>query len=275
MSLIALMTDFGSTDPYVGIIKAVMLGIAPDVTLIDLTHAVQPQNIRQAAFLLRASYHYFPVGTVFLVVVDPGVGTARRAIGVEADGYRFVAPDNGVLSGVLVASTSASVVELTAPTYRLARASSTFHGRDIFAPAAAHLAAGVPLKAFGAQVHNPVMLPLPEPTVTPGSIAGSIIHVDHFGNLITTLGEFQWNSPTQLTVAPPAGDAVLLPSDRVTVVAGGHTLRGIRHTYGEAGRGELLALIGSSGYLEISVNHGSAADALKMAIGDRVEIRLS
>src|SRR5664279_4495717 len=159
--LIVLLTDFGTTDSYVGVMKGVMLGIAPDAQFVDLTHAIEPQNIRQAAFTLLNSYRFFPAGTIFLVVVDPGVGSERKPIAVcaggsFAEGYTFVAPDNGVLSYVLHELGDAQAVELDNPAYHLAGISYTFHGRDIFAPAVAHLAAGIALDQLGSPLDQPV-----------------------------------------------------------------------------------------------------------------------
>ncbi|MEP7294036.1 MAG: SAM-dependent chlorinase/fluorinase, partial [Chloroflexota bacterium] len=189
IKLIALLTDFGTTDTYVGVMKGVMLGIAPDIQLVDLTHAIQPQNIRQAAFLLLNSYRFFPPETVFLVVVDPGVGSSRRALAVRAGQYTFVAPDNGVLSYVLDELSECQTVELTNPDYQLSGASNTFHGRDIFAPAAAHLAAGVPLDTLGAPVDPPVILPDPSLVVAGKHVIGEVLHIDHFGSAVTSIGQ--------------------------------------------------------------------------------------
>ncbi len=273
--LIALLTDFGTTDAYVGVMKGVMLGICPDAALVDLSHDVQPQNLKQAAFLLLNNYRFFPPGTVFLVVVDPGVGTSRKAIAVRAGGYSFVAPDNGVLSYALREFGSVQAVEISNPAYQLARSSATFHGRDIFAPAAAHLAAGAALESFGSPVDPLVALPAPRLQVEGSRITGEVLHVDHFGSLVTGIGVLAWNA-NQLTLTPRFGDAPSLSfaGDRASVVIGAQRLSPIRHTYGEVGRGEALALVGSSGFLELSVNSASFRSLNVAQIGSPVEVQI-
>jgi S-adenosylmethionine hydrolase len=270
---IALLTDFGTVDPYVGVMKGVMLGIAPDAALVDLTHAVQPQKIKQAAFLLLNSYRYFPSGTVFLVVVDPGVGSARKPIAVQAGDYSFVAPDNGVLSYVLRESGGFQAFVLESEAFRLSGTSNTFHGRDIFAPAAAHLAAGVALEKFGAQVEQPVMLPEPLLALEAGGITGEVLHIDHFGTAVTSIGLLQ-REENQLTLYPRFGAAEPLPfaADGAIAIIGNQCLTGIRRTYAEVGQGEQLALVGSSGYLELSINGGNFAERFGVKLGDTVEL---
>ncbi len=189
---IALLTDFGLTDAYVGTMKGVMLSICPAARLIDLTHAVEPQNIRQAAYLLLTAYRYFPPQTVFLVVVDPGVGTARQPIAVETDHGFYVAPDNGVLSYVLSQVQIRQQVILQNPAYQLPAASQTFHGRDIFSPAAAHLANGVPITDLGPAVARIERLPDPLLKISAEQVCGEVLHIDHFGNVITSIGRLIW-----------------------------------------------------------------------------------
>lgn len=275
--LVALLTDFGITDTYVGVMKGVMLNIAPGAQLIDLTHAVQPQSVKQAAFLLLNSYRYFPRGTVFLVVVDPGVGSERRALAVRAGDYTFVAPDNGVLSGVLRELGAARAVELRDPAYRLSATSVTFHGRDIFAPAAAHLAAGVAIEQLGSPVEHPVELPAPLLTVEPARITGEVLHVDHFGTAVTSIGLLRWIAGDQLALQPrfgAGGDAFHFPAAQAAVSAADQTLIGIARTYTDVPPGESLALVGSSGYLELSVNQGSFARRFGVQVGDAVEVAI-
>jgi S-adenosylmethionine hydrolase len=275
--MIGLLTDFGTVDAYVGVMKGVILGISPYVQVVDITHAIQPQNVRQAAFTLMNAYRYFPAGTIFVVVVDPGVGSERRPIGAIAGDYSFVAPDNGVLSYTLAEIGNYRAVALTNPEYQLAVLSHTFHGRDIFAPAAAHLAAGVPLETFGDPVDDLIFLPSPMLRVEGKQIEGEVVHVDHFGNIVTSIGQMRWVMPERLTLTPrfgESGGAVPVPSAETSVLAGGQTITGIHHAYSEVARGQLLAMIGSNGYLEIAVNQGNAASWLDVSIGDGVTVRI-
>ncbi|MBE2270708.1 MAG: SAM-dependent chlorinase/fluorinase [Anaerolinea sp.] len=274
--MIALITDFGSTDIYVGVMKGVILSIYPNARLIDISHDIQPQNVREGAFALLNSYRYFPEGTLFLTVVDPGVGSSRKPVAVQAGRYTFVAPDNGVLSYVLYEIRDAFAVELNNPTYQMAAVSSTFHGRDIFAPAAAHLAKGVALRAMGTPLLNPVTLPEPALTVNAKKITGEVIHVDHFGNIMTSIGYLRWVAPERLTLNKRFGEYASLPvpTSGTTIQIGSTTLTGIQSTFAEVPRGELLALVESNGYLEIAVNQGNAAARLEVSIGDPVEMQI-
>jgi len=274
--VIALLTDFGTTDIYVGVMKGVILSIDPQAQIIDITHDIQPQNVRQAAFALLNSYRYFPEGTLFLTIVDPDVGTDRKPIVVQAGKYTFVAPDNGVLSYVLYEIRDAFAIELNNPTYQLATVSSTFHGRDIFAPAAAHLAKGVALRAMGTPMLYPVTLPEPTLSVSPKKITGEVMHIDHFGNLITSIGYLRWVAPERLTLNKRFGEFATAPVPATTAIVGvgDSVITGIRRTFGEAGRGDVLALVESNGYLEIAVNQGSAAARLDVSIGDRIELQI-
>src|SRR5581483_9829550 len=217
--LITLLTDFGSRDAYAGIMKGVIAGIAPAARVVDLTHEVPPQDVRAGAWLLRTAFRHFPPGTVHVAVVDPGVGTARRGIAAGAGGWRFVAPDNGVLSWALDICGDARVVELREPRWFRADVSHTFHGRDVFAPVAA-----------------PVRIPFPTPDVRERAIVAEVVHVDRFGNCVTALDRATFD-------AWAAGDEA-----RVEVAA--RTLA-LRSTYGEGAAGEALALFESNGYLEV------------------------
>jgi hypothetical protein len=190
---IALLTDFGISDIYVGVMKAVMRTICPTAQFIDITHSIQPQNVAQGAFALYNAYQFFPIGTIFLVVVDPGVGSQRRAIVAQYNGYKFVAPDNGVLSYVLNDSRQ-EIVELTNSAYRLKQTSATFHGRDIFAPAAAHLAAGKALLELGAPPDDMIRLPSPRMEIYGSRVTGEVLHIDHFGNIVTSIGTLTWEN---------------------------------------------------------------------------------
>jgi S-adenosylmethionine hydrolase len=274
--VIALLTDFGTTDIYVGVMKGVILSIDPQAQIIDITHNIQPQNVRQGAFALLNSYRHFPDGTVFAVVVDPDVGTDRKPVAVQAGRYTFVAPDNGVLSYVLYEIRDAFAVELNNPSYQLASVSSTFHGRDVFAPAAAHLNKGIALRAMGTPLLYPVTLPEPVLNISPKKVTGEVMHIDHFGNVSTSIGYLRWVAPERLTLNKRFGDFATVPVPAATteVVIGATTIAGIRRTFGEVERGDLLALVESSGFLEIAVNQGSAAARLEVSIGDRVELQI-
>ena len=274
--IIALLTDFGTTDTYVGVMKGVMLGIAPSVRFVDLTHAIQPQNVRQGAFALLNNYRFFPAETIFLVVVDPGVGSTRIPIAVHAGDYHFVAPDNGVLSYVLREIGNMQAVHLDNPTYHLSGVSNTFHGRDVFAPAAAHLAASVRLEDLGRSLNQLVTIPEPSLRVEGKRILGEVLHIDHFGNVVTSIGLLRWVAPQRLTLNPRFGgtSSLPIPADNVIVTTGKQTVRGIEHTYGEVARGDALAIVGSSGYLELSVNQGSFAARVDLHIGDPVEMQI-
>lgn len=274
--LIALLTDFGLSDAYVGTMKGVILALCPAARLVDLTHDVQPQNVRQAAYLLATAYAYFPADTIFLVVVDPGVGTARAPLAVEMGQGRYVAPDNGVLSYVLAEVGGGRAYALENPAYRLAETSQTFHGRDLFAPAAAHLAAGVPISALGPALASLVTLPAPRLEMAPARIDGEVLYSDHFGNLITSIGRLAWDGPETLRFAPRFGarDGApeVLCAAACQVWVGGRAIGPIRPTYGAVPPGALTALIGSAGQLEIGVNQGHAASVLGAASGDPVTL---
>jgi S-adenosylmethionine hydrolase len=272
---IALLTDFGTTDAYVGVMKAVMLGICPEARLIDITHAIPPQNVFLGAFTLLNCYRHFPPGTVFLVVVDPGVGSSRRPIAARAGGYTFVGPDNGLLSFALGELETPQVVELTNPAYQRAPVSYTFHGRDIFAPAAAHLAAGVPLEHFGPLVARISQQMAPALRFMGNEILGEVLAVDQFGNVTTSIGQFDWLDSDRLQLSPRFGwerNQREFTAASMIIRAGSQTLTGVKHTYAESKRGEQLVLIGSDGYLEIAANQGSAADLLNLAPGAPVSI---
>jgi S-adenosylmethionine hydrolase len=260
MRIIALTTDFGLEDAYVGVLKGVILGINPAASIVDLCHAVPPQDVRAAAFLLHTAWPYFPPGTIHVVVVDPGVGSQRRAIAVDVGAATFVASDNGVLSYVLAEAEEqrAQAVHLTNRRYWLPEISATFHGRDIFAPVAAHLSLGVPLAALGEPLPfgELVTFPLPRPErQSNGAWVGHVVHVDHFGNLVTDLEPEVIGDP-----------------QAVVIEVGGQRIVGVRHTYTEGKPGEPMALIGSSGRLEIAMPGGHAARWLKAQPGDRVRV---
>jgi S-adenosylmethionine hydrolase len=270
-AVITFTTDFGQKDGYVAAMKGVVLDINPEAVLIDICHAINPQDISQAAFILSTVHEYFPKRTIHLVVVDPGVGTERRAIILRTPYADFVAPDNGVLSYIirnyaskqtdsgrhrLERGGNMEAINITKPEYWRSPVSATFHGRDIFAPVAARLSLGRQPSDFGEPVDSLVVLPAAGPErLTDGTLAGHILHIDNFGNLITDIKSSDL----------PKGDLEL------AVEIGGQLIKGISRTYG-AGRG-LLALIGSSGYLEIALPDGNASSFLNASTGDKVLIK--
>lgn len=272
--IIALLTDFGQSDAYVGTMKGVILSICPAARLVDLTHTISPQNVRQAAYVLLTAYRYFPAHTVFLVVVDPGVGTDRAPVAVQTSQGLYVAPDNGVLSYVLRHLTPYQAVTLHNPAYHLPEVSRTFHGRDIFSPAAAHLANGVPISELGPAA--PILHQLPDPVlqIASGQARGEILHIDHFGNLISSIGHLAWTDSGRLVLDPQFGSdhPALPPLDPqiCRISLGGQTIHAIHRTYGAVPPDTLTALVGSSGQLEIGVNQGSAAHMLDLSPGDPI-----
>jgi S-adenosylmethionine hydrolase len=278
MRVITLTTDFGDEDGYVGTMKGVILSIAPDVRLVDLSHHIPPQDIRRAAFVVAEAAPYFPPGTIHVAVVDPGVGSGRRALIVETERALFVGPDNGLFSFILDNHPEACCYAIEEPAYRLPQVSYTFHGRDIFAPAAAHLARGVPPAAFGPPVTDPVRLPPPRLDLEEERIVGEILHADRFGNLVTSIGRLQWQGAA-LVLQPAFGPLarrfpVLFRAGEARVEVGDRVLSGILHTFAEAKPGELIAYPGSSGFLEIGLVNGCAAAALEARRGDPVVVRV-
>ena len=256
--IIALTTDFGDRDSYVAQMKGVILGINPDVQLVDVTHAIGKQDVLRAALVLAQSVAAFPPGTIHLVVVDPGVGTDRRMVGVEMGGWRFVAPDNGVLSMVARQYEPSRSVELNNAAFFRQPISNTFHGRDMMGPVAAHWSLGTDLAEFGDTLESSlVQIPVPKASPISNGIQGEVILEDSFGNLITNI------DVAQLSVND---------RERVTVEVGPHVIQGIRHSYGDVAVGTLLALVSSSNRLEIAVNSGSAASVLKATVGSPVRV---
>ncbi len=256
--LITLTTDFGSRDPFVGIMKGVILSICPSARLVDLTHEVTPQDVLGGRLALESAAPFFPDGTVHLAVVDPGVGSARRAIAVRSGRHHLVGPDNGLL-GFALEAPGRVVVALTATEYRLPEVGATFHGRDIFAPAAAYLAAGVPLERLGPVVVDPVRLELPGCRLEGGDLIGEVLDADRFGNLITSIAS------SRLSELP--GRAA--PAVEVE----GRPVGGIVGSYAEGGEGKPAAIVGSTGRLEIFVKSGSARRLLNAGRGARVRVR--
>jgi len=271
-NLVALLTDFGIDDIYVGVMKGVMHNIYPEIQLVDVTHAIRPQSVRGGAIALKNSYQYFPKGTVFLVVVDPGVGSARRPIIVKTEAYTFVAPDNGVLSYALDGQGPFHAFELGNKQYQLEQVSHTFHGRDVFAPAAAYAARGdVSSADFGRSLQDIFMLPEPQVHIADEQITGEVIHIDRFGNIITSIHELRWVGDGRLVLSHPEGK-VRMMADNISVTLHGHTIQGIVKAYHELPRGSLLSQVDSNGYLEVAINQGNATKRLDAVIGDIVEL---
>lgn len=256
--VIALLTDFGTRDHYAGAMKGVALTICPDATLVDITHDIPAHDVLTGALELAASFKYFPTGTIFLAVVDPGVGSARRGMAAEAGGYRFVAPDNGVLTLALKEVPPKKVVELTERKYARPTVSRTFEGRDRFAPAAAWLAKGIELGALGRPLPSWLQLDVPQPVAEDRRLAGEVLRVDRFGNLVT-------NIDRMLFERFAAGGAIDITVNR-------HPIERLVATYAEVAPGAVCALFGSSGHLEVAANGGSAAERLGVGRGARVTI---
>ena len=256
--IITLTTDFGLRDPFVGIMKGVILSICPTAHLVDLTHELEPQDVRGASLALEAALPFFPDGTVHLAVVDPGVGSGRQALAIRAGGRYLVGPDNGVLTPGLRGDRWRAVA-LGAPEYRLADVSRTFHGRDVFAPAAAYLAAGVPLERLGAVAAAPVLKPIPGSRLEGDVLIGEVLAVDRFGNLLTSVEGAR--------LAALAGDG---PG---AVEVSGRPVAGLVDAYADGGDGRPAAIIGSTGRVEIFVRSGSAGPALGVGRGAPVRIR--
>lgn len=259
MKIITLLTDFGTRDGYTGVMRGVIYGIAPDAQIADITHTIRPQNILEGALVWNRSYPFFPEGTVHVAVVDPGVGTQRRPIAARIGNHFFVCPDNGLLTPMLKEAENnhqlVEVVHLDQPRFWLPQVSNVFHGRDIFSPAAAHLANGVRLVELGTPVSDPVRIEIPRSERISGGWRGQVLSVDHFGNLRTNLVRSQVEGLTDL---------------RVRIA--GQEIRGLSETFGEHPQGTLIALIDSDDDLAVSIVGGSAARELGAEIGSQVEV---
>jgi S-adenosyl-L-methionine hydrolase (adenosine-forming) len=256
--IIALLTDFGTQDHYAGTIKGVILGICPDVTLIDITHDIPPHDVTAGALELAAAYKYFPAGTIFVAVVDPGVGSARRGFAVDTGDYRFVAPDNGVLTQVLRESPPKKMVELTERRYARPTVSHTFEGRDRFAPAAAWIAKGTQFTALGRPVSDFHKLDIPLADAGADSVRGVVLRVDRFGNLVTNIDR---KTVERLAQAGP-----------LTIDAGGQRIDRLVATYAELPADGVGALFGSTDHLEVAAPSSSAADRLVLTRGAVVTV---
>ena len=271
--IITLLTDFGEKDAFVGIMKGVILNIAPQTKLVDLSHLIPPQDVKQAAFILLTAASFYPEGTIHLIVVDPGVGSTRRPIAVKTSQATFVAPDNGVLSYVL-AGGGYEAVELANPRYHLPEVSNTFHGRDIFSPAAAHLAQGVSLEKFGSRLPEIVTLKMPRLMVRKNQIEAEVLNVDHFGNIRTSIRILKWDKDATLSLRPIFGaksedvQVRQFSPTGVQIDIGQLRVDGISKTFSDVQPGELVAFVGSDGGLEIAINLGNAAREFNIKTGD-------
>jgi S-adenosylmethionine hydrolase len=257
-SIVTLLTDFGIKDHYVASIKGVILSINPRCLLIDITHQLNSHDIEEGTFILASAYSYFPKGTIHLCVVDPGVGGSRKPILLVTRNYFFVGPDNGLFTLVLQREKVKQIVAITEKKYFLPKVSRTFHGRDVFAPVAAHLSLGVKPSAFGYEINYLNKLRVQKPIVKEGKLLGEILHIDAFGNLISNIDEeklfrFIQNKP-------------------FSIQAGKGLISGLKKAYWEGKKGELIALFGSGGFLEISAREGNAQKMLKVKKGDPIWI---
>ena len=273
-SIITLTTDFGYDDAYVAAVKGAILSTNPEANIIDISHSIEPQNILQAAFILNAAYHYFPKQTIHMAIVDPSVGSERRGIILKTPSALFVAPDNGILSYIIddlftiesrsltehthdlkeiVFKTGLEAAAITDPRFWRHPVSPIFHGRDIFAPVAAGLSLGISLYEFGEKINSLHVLPIPKPSLDPDdNLVGQILHIDRFGNLITNIKNND------------------LPGKDIIIEAAGHCIQGLSSYYAQSEG--VMAIVGSSGYLEVSLKDGNACDFLGMVVGDEIKV---
>lgn len=262
MKIATLLTDFTDADGYPAVMKGVMLSIAPDIRIVDLSHSIPPQDVLQAALLLVRSAPFFPAGTVHVCVVDPGVGTQRRGIIARLGRQFFVGPDNGLMTLVyhraLAANEPILVFNLDNIAYKLEPVSRSFHGRDVFAPAAAHFLNGIPLENFGTEVTDPVLLHMPEPRKIENGWEGVVLYIDAFGNLATTIRAEH-----------------LAHNVKIHIILSGQTISGLLNTFFEGRQGDLVAIIDSDGYLCVCEVNGSARKTLNARLGDSVQVSFS
>ena len=258
--IVTLITDFGRKGEYSGAMKGAILNVNPRCQIIDITHEIEPQNILQASWVLKNSYSYYPPGTIHMAIVDPGVGTARRAIVLQKEDYSFVGPDNGVFTWVLSPGGRDSAYHVTESKFFLGPPSDTFHGRDLFAPVAGHLSLGLEPKLLGPRVGDLVTIDWPYPRLSKGTLGAKILWADSFGNLITNISREAHGSE--------------LGNRPIRIKGKGWRIDQLHRTYGESRPGQPLALFGSGGLLEISVNRGNALNLLGLKPGDPVPIKL-
>ena len=259
MTVLSITTDFGLTNGFVGVMKGVVYRIAPEVKIVDISHLIAAQNVLEGAYVMWRAVPFFPPGSVHVGVVDPGVGTKRRPIGARLGDQYFIAPDNGLLTPLILEAErkgeAVDFVHLDNPKFWLPKVSNTFHGRDIFAPSAAYLAAGVPLMELGTPISDPILLDLPRPEKTDNGWLAHVKIIDIFGNLTTDL-------PVE----------ALEGRRDVLIQIHGHEIEGITDSYGHRDAGELVAVVDSESYIEIAVVNGSAARNLGVQVGDTVEV---
>jgi S-adenosylmethionine hydrolase len=255
--VISLLTDFGQQDGFVGVMKGVILGIAPEVSIVDISHEIKPHDVDAGAFVLRCAYRYFPAGTIHVGVIDPGVGSTRRILVAHAAAYFFVVPDNGLLSFIVREHADIEVYAVDNQRLFLETVSNTFHGRDIFAPVAAHLAAGTRLDEVGPKVHDYLRSEPPEVEIEADQVLARVLYIDHFGNVITNL--------------PGDRARALGPAD-VWIHGRSWPLDRLARSYIENEPGKPILIVGSSDYAEIAVNGGNAANTFGLRIGDTIRL---
>jgi len=259
--IITLTTDFGLRDPYVAIMKGIILSINPEARIVDVSHQVPPGALMHAANVIKDTITYFPHGTINVVVVDPGVGGQRRPVAIETENYFFIGPDNGIFWPIIEADRSPTAIHLEEKKYFLSPVGNTFHGRDIFAPVAAHISRGIDIRKMGPVIRDPVALSIPRPEIKGDVLCGEIIRVDNFGNLITNINRTDMEAFLQ-SATPRISIREL-------------TIEDVRHVYTDVPRGELLALYGSMNRLEIAVREGSASDILAITAGEAIGMKIA
>lgn len=264
LPLITLLTDFGERDWFVASMKGVILSISPSARIVDFSHHITPHRIGEAAYCVQSCYRYFPEGTVHVAVVDPGVGSSRRAILVKTARYYFVAPDNGLLTPIFTEEPDAEIWQLENRQYQLESPGATFHGRDVFAPAAAWLSTGVAAASFGRPISDPVTIDWPQPTVEGARVRGQIVYVDRFGNLISNIA-----------VAHLGGMVSVTRRDRLHIRVGAHQIQGMVASYSEGGSDRACVLINGNGMLEVFAREQRAVDLLGAGLGTAIELVLT
>ncbi len=284
--VITLLTDFGNQDAYVGIMKGIIAGINPFANIVDICHSIPPQGIFSGAYLLFSFYKYFPRKTIHVAVVDPGVGSRRDIVCVETKDYFFLVPDNGILSFIVQEERLKSIFRVTNSKYFLPSPSNTFHGRDVFAPVAAHLSLGVKPQQFGIRVNQLEQLDMPKPVQKKaGQVEGQIIYIDRFGNLITNITKEYLikgaggQKPEVRSKKPDAfektsKDKMLLKYDTIETTIGKKKIIGLSKTYTDVKPGEPLVLFGSAGFLEVSINQGNAQKYFRVCRGNKIRVEM-
>ncbi|MCM8782877.1 MAG: S-adenosyl-l-methionine hydroxide adenosyltransferase family protein [Candidatus Omnitrophica bacterium] len=258
MAIVSFLSDFGLKDNFVGVVKAVILKIDPSAKIIDISHQIPPHSILEAALILRSSFQFFPKNTIHLAIVDPGVGTTRKKIIVKTEDFYFVAPDNGLLSLVLKQQPPLKIIEITNKQYFLRPISSTFHGRDIFAPVAGYLSKGLAPERFGREIFSYKELSLPKIEIKKNSLEGRILYVDHFGNLITNIGEKEFKR--------------FIKGKKFKIKIKDRWIDRISSSYQAGIENQPLAIIGSFGFLEIALREKNAARILGLGKNDKIKI---